>query len=127
MKYERLLNKLLAQPPLRFADMKPSDLPLSKTAGVYLIAVRGESYYVGRTKNLRRRLPEHLNGPPQSARLKKYLVAAGECADWETAKQFLREHASVRRLEEPDMRQRYFLECYATAMLEPKYGISEEH
>jgi len=125
MDYERLLNKLLAQPALRFENMKPSNLP--EQAGVYLITVRNKPYYVGRSKNLRQRLyNSHLMGPPDVSRFKKYLIDAGECADRKAAKQFLREHASVRWLEEPDMRRRGFLEYYATAMLEPKYGIAEE-
>jgi len=126
MNYERLLSKLLAQPLLRFKNMKPSDLP--EQAGVYLITVRKKPYYIGRTKNLQRRLyNNHLMGPLVNARLQKYLIDSRECADRQAAKQFLRAHASVRWLEESGMRQRYFLECYFTAMLEPKYGISEEH
>jgi len=54
-------------------------------------------YYVGRTKNLRRRLyNNHLMGPATNARLKKHLVAGGECADMKSAKQFLKDTCSVR-------------------------------
>jgi len=123
---EKLLQKLLAQPSIQFKKLQPWMLP-KKTAGVYMITAKDKPYYVGRTKNLRRRLPEHLNGPPQSARLKKYLADSGECANFEEAKQFLLEHATFQWIEEADMRTRYFLECYATAMLQPKYGVSEEH
>src|SRR4030042_979949 len=104
---------------LRFENMKPSDLP--EQSGVYLITVRKKPYYIGRTKNLQQRLyNNHLMGPLANARLQKYLIEAGECADRQAAKQFPRAHASVRWLEEPAMRPRSFLECYFTAMLEPK-------
>lgn len=120
------LRKLLAKSSLPFRDMKPSDLP--KTAGAYLISAKGKPYYVGRTKNLRRRIyTNHLMGPLANARLKKYLTISGECANKEAAKQFLKKHASVQWLEQEDMRTRAFLECYFTAILTPKHGISEEH
>ncbi len=123
--YERLLSKLLAQPLLRFTNMKPSALP--ERAGVYLITVRKKPYYVGRTTNLRQRLyNSHLMGPPDVSRFKKYLIDSGECVNKQAAKQFLRAHASVRWIEEPDVRRRGFLECYFTAILQPKYGIAKE-
>jgi len=120
------LRKLLAKPTLLFRDMKPSDLP--ETKGVYVISAKNKFYYVGRTKNFRQRIyNNHLMGPLTNARLKKYLIISGECTNKQAAKQFLRKHASVQWLEQEDMRTRAFLECYFTAILTPKHGISEEH
>lgn len=118
---EQLLQTLLEKPALQFRDMKPTDLP--KTAVVYLITVKDEVYYVGCTKNFRQQIhTNHLLEP-----LQKYLIDAGECRDNEEAKQFFREQASVRWLEVVEFRPRAFLECFATAILQPKYVISEEH
>ena len=67
--------QLLSTSPLYFRDMTPSDIPES-TAGVYAIfeCNTEEVLYVGRTKDLRRRLYyNHLQGPKTNARLKKYL------------------------------------------------------
>jgi predicted GIY-YIG superfamily endonuclease len=122
---EHLFRMLVAQPPISANEIDTYSLPFLE--GVYVIRVFDKPYYVGRTKNLLRRLPEHLDGPTQSARLKKYLVDSGECANFEAAKDFLWEHASFQWLEVEELRPRYFLECYATAILQPKYGVSEEH
>jgi excinuclease UvrABC nuclease subunit len=78
--------------PLAFADLVPSKLPVA--GGVYLITARldglEEPYYVGRSKNLQRRIyTNHLMGPLANARLKKYLINTGECTDLLTAKQFI--------------------------------------
>lgn len=123
---EKLFKKLLAQPKLQFKDMKPSMIP--KTAGVYIISVRGRPYYVGRTKNLRRRLGrDHRYGGKSGAGLQRYLVETGECKGMKAAKQFVNDEASVCWLEVKKVRARYFLECYATAKLQPKHGVSLEH
>jgi len=57
-----------------FSDAKPSDIP-DGLPGVYAIFNSSETLYVGRTKNMRKRLFDgHLKGPLTSARLKKYLI-----------------------------------------------------
>jgi hypothetical protein len=116
--------------PLAFADLVPSKLPVA--GGVYLITARldglEEPYYVGRSKNLQRRIyTNHLMGPLANARLKKYLINTGECTDLLTAKQFIRDCCFVRWLEESDIRKRGAIEGYVTGLLFPKYGIYEEH
>ena len=72
----KIAEQLLKSAPLYFRDLTPSDLP-EKMPGVY--AIFDEDHhkvlYVGRTKNLRRRLyTNHLHGPKTNARLMKYLV-----------------------------------------------------
>lgn len=125
------LAKITKGPGLAFKDMIPSKLP--KQAGVYLITVRrgrGKEipYYAGRSKNLRQRLyGNHLMGPTSNARLKKYLVGSGECKNVKEAKQFIRQFAIARWIEESDVRKRGAIEGYITAVLFPKYGIYEEH
>lgn len=123
-------KQLLATEPVPFASLVPSQIP--KEAGVYLITSRKsgteEPYYVGRSKNLRQRLyRNHLMGHLTNARLKKYLISSGECADLITAKQFIRSHCVARWIQEKDIRKRGAIEGYVTGMLFPKHGIYEEH
>ena len=123
-------KRLMVADPLAFAEMTPSKLP--QTGGVYLITARIDgcelAYYVGRSKDLRRRLyTDHLMGPLTSARLKKYLVDTGECAGIAEAKQFLQETCLARWIEEVDIRKRGAIEGYVTGLLFPKHGIYEEH
>ena len=122
----RSLRKLLAKPALWFKDLERCDIP--EIAGVYLISVRGEPYYIGRTRRLKGRVwDDHFKGDFDSGRLKKYLVDTGECKDKENATQFIKRFARVQWLEVKSLRPRAFLECYATAILQPKHGIAMEH
>jgi hypothetical protein len=123
-------KELLAATPLPFSSLTPSKVPIA--SGVYVITAKLGNmefpYYVGRTKNLRRRLyNNHLMGPATNARLKKHLVAGGECADMKSAKQFLKDTCSVRWILQDGHRERGAVEGYATGLLFPKYGIYEEH
>lgn len=123
-------HHLVAANPLAFSEMTPSRLP--QAGGVYLITARIDGrelpYYVGRSKNLRRRLyTNHLMGPLTNARLKKYLINTGECPDVAEAKQFLRQMCLARWIEEADIRKRGAIEGYVTGLLFPKHGIYEEH
>ena len=123
-------RNLLSSAPLPFSSMKPSRIP--KEGGVYVITAKLDGreipYYVGRSKNLSRRLyTNHLMGPLANARLKKYLVNTGECADIAAAKQFIRSSCIARWIIEPDIRKRGAIEGYVTGMLYPKHGIYEEH
>lgn len=127
---ERAFQDLISMKPLSFARAVPSKIP--RVGGVYLITARRASreqpYYVGRTKNLRRRIyTNHLMGSLANARLKKYLINTGECKSLAEAKQFLRESCLVRWLPEGDIRKRGAIEGYVTGLLFPKHGIYEEH
>ena len=78
-----------------FKELKPSVLP-DQLAAVYAITdtSTGEVLYVGRTKNIRRRLyTNHLMGPKTNARLKKYLVEdpnQPQITDMLVAKEYLK-------------------------------------
>lgn len=127
---DRAFQRLVVANPLPFAEMTPSKLP--KVGGVYLITARIDgrelAYYVGRSKNIRRRLyTNHLMGPLTNARLKKYLVNTGECSGIAEAKQFLQQTCLARWIEEADIRKRGAIEGYVTGLLFPKHGIYEEH
>jgi predicted GIY-YIG superfamily endonuclease len=124
------LRRLLSQQPVRFSEMIPGVLP--EVAGVYLITKLGRKaetyYYIGRTKNIIRRLyHDHLMGSLDNATLKKYLIDSEECLTIEEAKEFIEKRCMARWIEESDYRTRGAIEGYCTAMLFPAYGIEEEH
>ena len=115
---------------MAFATMTPAKLP--KQSGVYIIYTTAlgptAPYYIGRSKNLRQRLyNNHLMGQPSNARLKKYLIEAQECIDIPASKTFIRTHCHVRWIVIPDLRERFLAEGFLAAILQPKYGLYEEH
>lgn len=127
---DNAFQRLVAADPLPFSAMTPSKLPMA--SGVYVITARVDgrelAYYVGRSKNLRRRLyTNHLMGSLTNARLKKYLVNTGECSGIAEAKQFIQRWCLARWIEETDVRKRGAIEGYVTGLLFPKHGIYEEH
>jgi hypothetical protein len=117
------LKTIRGNTEIAFEDMKPPDLP--ETAGVYLITVGNEPYYVGYTINLCSGLyKEQLMGNIKAASLKRYLVRKGECRNLDEAKDFLRQKATVRWILEENMGNRYALRRYFRGVLHPKYGIT---
>ena len=71
---KKIAKQLLESQQYTFRGLTPS--MLESVAGVYAIfdQTTGATLYVGRTKNIRRRLyTNHLMGPETNARLKKYL------------------------------------------------------
>lgn len=128
---KRLLEQLTASPKYHFSDLKPSHL-VDGLPVVYAIFDEGtgETLYVGRTKNLRRRLyTNHLMGPRANARLKKYLTddpAMPEIETMEQAKQYLKDRCYFQYVEEGDMRRRGQVEGLLGFLLDVRY-IHEEH
>ena len=127
----RIAEKLLTATPLYFRNLKPSDIP-DDIAGVYAIfnEKTNETLYVGRTKNLRRRLyTNHLHGPKANARLKKYLVedeSQVSIKDMDDAKQYLKDNCYVKYIVESDTVQRGRIEGLLSYLLNVRY-IHEEH
>jgi len=127
---EERFTTLVAKVAIPYSTLVPSAVP--QAAGVYLITAKSSSaempYYVGRSKNLRERLyRHHLMGTMTGARLKKYLVSSGECANPKDAKAFIRSNCWLRWIEQEGYRERAALEGYVTAVLFPRHGIHEEH
>jgi hypothetical protein len=121
---------LINSKPTAFKELTPSKIP--KASGVYVITAKQgpkeEVYYIGRSKNLRQRLyNNHLMGPLSNARLKKYLIKAGERRNPKDAKDFIKRCCFARWIEESDIKKRGAIEGYATGLLCPRYGIYEEH
>jgi hypothetical protein len=128
------LMKLISADVIDFKTLKPSSVP--KQAGVYLITEKDTSnehvpLWVGRSKNLRQRLyNNHLMGDKSGARLRYFMCKDVDHTcfnDWKKSKEHLRASCFVRFIFEADMRKRYALESYFTAMIYPKYGLTIEH
>lgn len=128
---EHLRTQLLESKKYYFDSLLPSALEEGLPV-VYAIFNKytGETLYVGRTKNLRRRLyTNHLMGPETNARLKKYLVADPNeplIKTMKEAKNYLREKCYFQYIAEPDTRKRGQLEGLLSYILNVRY-IHEEH
>lgn len=128
---KQLAEDLLSGPCYDFLDLTPSKLE-NKRAVVYAIFDKTDNstLYVGRTKNLRQRLyNNHLMGPANNARLKKYLMEDPErpdIPDLEAAKQYLIDHCYFQYIQEKDTRTRGQVEGLLSYLLNVRY-IHEEH
>ena len=127
----RIVDDILHAPQYYFKELKPSVLP-DQLAAVYAITdtSTGEVLYVGRTKNVRRRLyTNHLMGPKTNARLKKYLVEdpnQPQITDMLVAKEYLKANCYAQYVPEEDMVKRGQIEGLLSYMLNVRY-IHEEH
>ena len=128
---KRIVDDILHAPKYYFKELKPSLLP-DQLAAVYAITdtSTGEILYVGRTKNVRRRLyTNHLMGPKTNARLKKYLVEdpnQPQITDMLVAKEYLKANCYAQYVPEEDMVKRGQIEGLLSYMLNVRY-IHEEH
>jgi len=126
-----LTDSLLASKKYYFDELVPSVLEDGLSV-VYAIVdkVSGETLYVGRTKNLRRRLyTNHLMGPETNARLKKYLVddkSQREVTNMQEAKQFIKDRCYFQYIPEPNMQRRGQIEGLFGYLFDVRY-IHEEH
>ena len=128
---KRIVDDILHAPKYYFKELKPSVLP-DQLAAVYVITdtSTGEVLYVGRTKNVRRRLyTNHVMGPKTNARLKKYLVEdpnQPQITDMLVAKEYLKANCYAQYVPEEDMVKRGQMEGLLSYMLNVRY-IHEEH
>ena len=128
---KRIVDDILHAPKYYFKELKPSVLP-DQLAAVYAITdtSTGEVLYVGRTKNVRRRLyTNHLMGPKTNARLKKYLVEdpnQPQITDMLVAKEYLKANCYAQYVPEEDMVKRGQIEGLLSYMLNVRY-IHEVH
>ncbi len=125
-----IAEQLLQSKMYSFQGLKPS--MLESVPGVYAIYDRdtGATLYVGRTKNIRRRLyTHHLMGPETNARLKKYLWKDDrhpEITTMDDAKRYLQEYCDFQYIREDDKIIRGQLEGLLSYLLDVTY-IHEEH
>lgn len=127
---KQIAEGVLSAPKLFFAEIKPSQLP--EVPGVYVIKVHNsdETLYVGRTKNLRKRIyNNHLHGPVTNARLKKYLIEDPNepgITDIETAKQFLKDYCYVQFKKIDNLQERGQAEGLLGFLFNVRY-LYDEH
>ena len=125
-----IAEQLLQSKKNSFQGLKPS--LLESVPGVYAIYDRdtGATLYVGRKKNIRRRLyTNHLMGPETNARLKKYLLNDDRRPDISTmdeAKKYLQERCDFQYIRVDDMTTRGQIEGLLSYLLDVTY-IHEEH
>ena len=127
---KKIAKQLLESQQYMFRGLTPS--MLESVAGVYAIfdQVTGATLYVGRTKNIRRRLyTNHLMGPETNARLKKYLYKDSDrpdIPDMVAAKQYLIDNCYFQYLRVDEMVKRGQIEGLLSYLLNVTY-IHEEH
>ena len=130
-KIQEILDAFLSGKKYYFNYLTPSQLE-DKLPVVYAIFDKetGETLYVGRTKNLRRRLyTNHLMGPKTNAHLKKYLIEDPMQTSIHTmddAKNFLKARCYFQYVSEADNQARGQLEGLLSYLLNVRY-IHEEH
>ncbi len=127
---QELVEQLLNSQQFSFSGLTPSTL--RTTPGVYVIFDRtnGTALYVGRTKNIRRRLyTNHLMGPKTNARLKKYLVEdenRSDIPDMNAAKKYLISNCYFQYITVNETVLRGQIEGLLSYLLDVTY-IHEEH
>lgn len=127
---QRIVEQLLNSQQYTFRGLTPS--MLESVPGVYAIfdQVTGATLYVGRTKNIRRRLyTNHLMGPETNARLKKYLYKDSDrpdIPDMVAAKQYLIDNCYFQYIRVDEMVKRGQIEGLLSYLLNVTY-IHEEH
>ena len=127
---QRIVEQLLNSQQYTFRGLTPS--MLESVPGVYAIfdQTTGATLYVGRTKNIRRRLyTNHLMGPETNARLKKYLAEDRNRQDIPNivaAKQYLLDNCYFQYIRVDEMVKRGQIEGLLSYLLNVSY-IHEEH
>ncbi len=127
---QRIVEQLLNSQQYTFRGLTPS--MLESVPGVYAIfdQTTGATLYVGRTKNIRRRLyTNHLMGPETNARLKKYLAEDRNRQDIPNivaAKQYLLDNCYFQYIRVDEMVKRGQIEGLLSYLLDVTY-IHEEH
>lgn len=127
---QRIVEQLLNSQQYTFRGLTPS--MLESVPGVYAIfdKTTGATLYVGRTKNVRRRLyTNHLMGPETNARLKKYLYkdsARPDIPNMVAAKQYLIDNCYFQYIRVDEMVKRGQIEGLLSYLLNVTY-IHEEH
>lgn len=130
LKYaDEVWNKIISSQIYAFSSVTPSQLP--QNAGVYIIWLKDtqEVLYVGRTKKIRQRIKQHLDGNEASARLKKYLVDDKELTDivsYDDARQYMKDNCCFQYILVEDDDERGRIEGLFEFMAMVRY-IQKEH
>lgn len=115
------LRGLLSAHPSFFTS---SDIP--ERAGIYIIfdGDGGRPYYIGQSRNLRRRLLiDHRRGNGKSSIFRRKLASLKRLDDEPAVTLYILEKCSIRFLELESEWERLELEHFATAILSPLLNV----
>lgn len=123
--YKSQLSELLDAPVVEFGTGGTTELP--KRGGVYRICERSarsmRTIYVGKSKNLKRRIHgDHLLGDRVASTLKRKLIRDTSCENEADVKQYLKDKCVVQCVEIDDRGARTGLEHFAVAVLRPAFN-----
>lgn len=136
---ERCLENICNKDVIRFGDLKTGDIP--DKPGVYIITdcrnedVHENSFYVGKSINLRQRIRSHLSGNEKTSPTIRYLVSDEveiEVVDKIDARGFIRGNLGLRWLEFEEFelsalqgmeKSIGYVEAYLVSRFQPLYGI----
>jgi excinuclease UvrABC nuclease subunit len=118
-KYIEKVRALLASSSFRFEDNVPNK------AGVYAVFnERNEVIYIGRTRNLRRRLlGNHRSGNIRGSQFRRALMQNYGLKDENEISNHIRQKCTFKFMEIEDPVERVRLEHFATAILAPTLNI----
>lgn len=121
-KHTARLKLLLAAPCAAFDSDKPDSFPME--GGVYRVlekgAVSGKTLYVGKAKNLRRRiLRNHLGNDASVSTLRRKLIKTGRGVDAASITAFLRTSCDIQLISIPEPLERTSFEHFAISLLSP--------
>ena len=123
-RYVGKMNELLAKARYRFSDVSSADIP--KQAGVYAIYDEriGVTIYIGRTRNLRRRLlRNHKSGNIRVSQFRKALGQNFALKSEAEITSYILENCSFQFMVVKEFEEMVRLEHFATAVLGPILNV----
>ena len=121
--YFGIMQDFLAQPNHSFEDERIS---IPEVSGVYIITDNSKNkiIYVGRTKNLRRRLMgDHKRGNIEGSQFRKALGKALGAKNEKEISSYISKHCSFQFLLIPSFQETIRLEHFTTAILSPTLNV----
>jgi len=120
-KYLDITIDLLKKKRLNFKNVKLNEVP--KKPGVYAIFDKNDIIYVGRTKNLQRRLiKEHRRGKVEQSQFRRALMNNYGFSDEEQLNRYI-DKCSFSFVEMDKLIEMVRLEHFVTAILKPKLNV----
>ena len=123
-RYLEVMKRLLAKPSCNFAEAYSKDVP--EKAGVYAIYDKRVKamIYVGRTKNLRRRLlGDHKRGNIRGSQFRKALKQCFTLKSESDINNYIQKNCSLQFLAIDEFEEIVRLEHFITAVLAPTLNI----
>lgn len=121
--YFEMMQNLLVQPAHSFADSQAS---VPSAPGVYIVYdnSREQIVYVGRTKNLRRRLlSDHKRGNIEGSQFRKALGQTLSTTNEKAISEYISKNCRFQFLIIPSFQETVRFEHFATAILAPILNV----